>query len=170
MREDIFENLQHEIYDRCQKPTNKFGLGCYYHIIAVVKNAEILAEKYGADKEIVVIAAWLHDIASITDYSLYELHHIHGAEIAYRILKEYGYDDRKISLVQKCIRNHRGSVSSEKTALKNYVLPTPMQSHTLTVCRVFYIQHTFKKVWKFQVDSFRFTGKDDAGREKGAAL
>ena len=118
MREDILENLQHEIYDRCQKQTNKFGMGCYYHIIAVVKNAEILAEKYGANKEIVMIAAWLHDIASITDCSLYELHHIHGAEMAHLILKEYGYDDKKISLVQKCIRNHRGSISSEKTSLE----------------------------------------------------
>ena len=45
MQEDIFENLQHEIYDRCQKQTNRFGMGCYYHIIAVVKNAEILAGK-----------------------------------------------------------------------------------------------------------------------------
>ncbi len=118
MQEDIFENLQHEIYDRCQKQTNRFGMGCYYHIIAVVKNAEILAGKYGADKEIVMIAAWLHDIASITDYSLYELHHIHGAEMAYHILNEYGYDDKKIALVQKCIRNHRGSICSEKMSLE----------------------------------------------------
>ena len=118
MREDILENLQNEIYNRCQKETNKFGMGCYYHIVAVVKNAEILAEKYGADKEIVMIAAWLHDIASITDYSLYELHHIHGAEMAYAILKEYGYDDKKISLVQECIKNHRGSVNLEKNSLE----------------------------------------------------
>ncbi len=72
-----------------------------------------------------MIAAWLHDIASITDYSLYELHHIHGAEMAYLILKEYGYDDKKISLVQKCIRNHRGSVSLEELcvadAISNFV-------------------------------------------------
>ncbi len=118
MREDILEYLQNEIYNRCQKETNKFGMGCYYHIAAVVKNAEILAEKYGADKEIVMIAAWLHDIASITDYSLYELHHIHGAEMAYPILKEFDYDDNKISLVQECIKNHRGSVNLEKNSLE----------------------------------------------------
>ena len=64
MREDILRDLQREIYDRCQKESNKFGIGCYYHIVAVVKNAEILAGKYGADKEVVMIAAWLHDIAS----------------------------------------------------------------------------------------------------------
>lgn len=116
MREDILADLQKEIYNRCQESTNKFGPGCWHHIVAVVKNAEILAERYGADKEIVMIAAWLHDIASITDYSLYELHHIHGAGLAYDILKRYGYEDNKIALVQKCIRNHRGSVVADKSS------------------------------------------------------
>lgn len=116
MRKDILEGLQREIYDRCIKETNKFGMGCYYHIVAVVKNAEILAEQYGADKEIVMIAAWLHDVASITDYSLYERHHIYGAEMADAILKEYGYDNEKIKIVQKCIRNHRGSICCAKSS------------------------------------------------------
>ena len=118
MREDILNGLQKEVYSRCQKETNKFGMGCYYHIAAVVKNAEILSEKYGADREIVMIAAWLHDIASITDYDLYEQHHIHGAEMACCILKEYNYDDKKIALVQECIKNHRGSINLEKNSLE----------------------------------------------------
>ena len=29
MREDILRNLQQEIYDRCQKESNMFGIGCY---------------------------------------------------------------------------------------------------------------------------------------------
>ncbi len=145
MRKDILENLQHEIYDRCQKQTNKFGMGCYYHIIAAVNNAEILAEKYGADKEIVMIAAWLHDIASITDYSLYELHHIHGAEMAYRILREYDYDDQKISLVQKCIRNHRGSVGSEKISLEELcVADADAISHFDSVPSLLYLAYVQK--------------------------
>lgn len=118
MREDILAGLQKEVYNRCLRETNKFGMGCYYHITAVVKNAEILAEKFGADKEIVLIAAWLHDIASVTDYSLYEQHHIYGAEIAYSILKEYKYDEEKISLVQNCIKTHRGSVDCQKNSIE----------------------------------------------------
>ena len=66
MRTDIIEYLQKEVYHRSKQPTNKFGMGCYYHIEAVVKNAEILAEKYGADKETVIIAALLHDIKANT--------------------------------------------------------------------------------------------------------
>ena len=147
MREDILENLQREIYDRCQKPTNQFGMGCYYHITAVVKNAEILAEKYGADKEIVMIAAWLHDIASITDHRLYELHHLHGAEMAYHILKEYGYDDKKISLVQKCIRNHRGSVSSEKISPEELcVADADAISHFDSVPSLLYLAYVQKEM------------------------
>lgn len=37
MRKDILKKLQQDIYDKCQKETNKFGMGCYYHIVAVVK-------------------------------------------------------------------------------------------------------------------------------------
>ena len=118
MRDDIVEKLQHEIHSRCLAETNRFGIGCYYHIVAVVKNAELLARKYGADMEVVIIAAWLHDIASITDYDLYELHHIHGAEMAYSLLKEYGYDDDKICLVQQYIQNHRGSIDAKRSSLE----------------------------------------------------
>ena len=118
MRTDILEYLQNEIYLRCKKTTNKFGMGCYYHIEAVVKNGEILAEKYNADKEIVMIAAWLHDIASITDYTLYEEHHIHGAQMAQELLSKLSYDESKILKVQNCIRNHRGSVYTNKNSIE----------------------------------------------------
>lgn len=145
MREDILKNLQREIYDRCQKETNKFGIGCYYHIVAVVKNAEILADKYGADKEVVMIAAWLHDIASITDYSLYALHHIHGAKMAYNILKEYSYDNKKIQLVQECIKNHRGSVDSEKHSLEELcVADADAISHFDSVPSLLYLAYVQK--------------------------
>ena len=33
-------------------------------------------------------------------------------------LKDYGYDDKKISLVQKCIKNHRGSVNLERNSIE----------------------------------------------------
>ena len=116
MRTDIINYLQKEIRKRCESPNNKFGIGVYYHIEAVVKNAKLLAEKNDADLEIVIIAAWLHDIASITDYSLYEQHHIHGAEMAEEILKTFDYPTEKIEIVKTCIKTHRGSVPSTRTA------------------------------------------------------
>lgn len=114
MRNDIIDYLQKEVRKRCESPANKFGIGIYDHIKAVAKNAELLAEPLGADKEAVIIAAWLHDIASITDYSLYKEHHIHGARMAEEILKSFGYPEGKTKLVCDCIKNHRGSIVNEK--------------------------------------------------------
>ena len=118
MRNDIIKYLKGEVYARCQTPENKFGIGCYYHIESVVKNAQLLAEKYEADQEVVIIAAWLHDIASITNYELYQMHHIHGAKIAYDILTKLKYNNSKILLVQECIKNHRGSMNNNKTSIE----------------------------------------------------
>lgn len=109
MREDIIRYLIEEIYIRCRKEQNRFGIGIYAHIAAVAKNAALLAQKYGADEEIVTIAEWLHDIASITDYALYEEHHVNGARIARFMLEDFGYEEEKILRVQECIRCHRGS-------------------------------------------------------------
>lgn len=120
-------------------------MGCYDHIEAVVKNAEILAAKFGADKEIVMIAAWLHDIASITDYSLYERHHIYGAEMAYSILKEYNYEDDKIVLVQDCIKKHRGSVNFKKDSIEELcVADADAISHFDSVPSLLYLAYVEK--------------------------
>lgn len=118
MRQDIIEYLQSEIKRRCELPSNFFGMGCFYHIEAVVDNAVMLAKQFGADEEIVIIAAWLHDVASITDYNLYEEHHIHGAEMAKEILEKFDYDKEKITQVQSCVLNHRGSISGERLTLE----------------------------------------------------
>lgn len=118
MKGDIMKYLSTEVKKRCEMPDNFFGIGSFYHIEAVVKNSELLADKYNADKEVVMIAAWLHDIASVTDYSLYEQHHIYGAEMANEILQQLGYDMNKIKLVEQCIKNHRGSISNNRTTVE----------------------------------------------------
>lgn len=145
MRNDIIDYLQKEVYSRCKQPTNKFGMGCYYHIEAVAKNAEILAGKYGADKEVVIIAAWLHDIASITDYAMYEEHHKYGADIAKEILNELNYDKEKIALVQKCILNHRGSVKLERNSIEELcVADADAISHFDSVPSLLYLAYVEK--------------------------
>lgn len=140
MRSDIIGFLQNEIRVRCEKETNFFGMGCYYHIRAVAVNAAFLAEKYSADIEVVTIAAWLHDIASITDYSLYDEHHIHGARIAEEILGGFDYD--KIEQVKKCILNHRGSKPNEKRSLEEIcVADADAISHFDSVPSLFYLAY-----------------------------
>lgn len=123
------------------------GMGCYYHIESVAKNAELLAEKYGADKEVVIIAAWLHDIASITDYSMYEEHHVYGATIAKEILNELNYEDEKTELVQKCVFNHRGSVNLEKLSKEELcVVDADAISHFDSVPSLLYLAYVERKM------------------------
>lgn len=145
MRTDILDFLQKEIYERCKQNTNQFGMGCYYHIEAVVRNAALLAEQYGADKEVVMIAAWLHDIASVTDKALYREHHIYGAEMARGILEEFQYEEKKIALVQACIRNHRGSVCNAKSSVEELcVADADAISHFDSVPSLLYMAYVRK--------------------------
>lgn len=118
MREDILRFLQQDVKEKCNSPNNFFDPDIYHHIKAVVKNSVLLAERYGGDVEIVTIAAWLHDYASITDYKFYEEHHIHGAAMADAILQNMNYPADKIALVKKCILNHRGSITSSKNTIE----------------------------------------------------
>ncbi len=145
MRSDIIDFLQNEIRERCEKETNFFGMGCYYHIQAVVKNAAFLAEKYGADVEVVTIAAWLHDIASITDYSLYDDHHIYGAQMSEEILDRFDYD--KIELVKKCVLNHRGSKPNVKRSIEEIcVADADAVSHFDSVPSLLYLAYVKRKL------------------------
>lgn len=57
-----------EVERRCLLPTNAYGKGAFdHHIKIVYLLAKKYATLYGADLEIVSLAALLHDIASITD-------------------------------------------------------------------------------------------------------
>lgn len=145
MREDIIKYLEEEVKNRCESPNNFFGMGCYYHIKAVVKNGVILSHKYGASEEIVVIGCWLHDIASITNYELYEEHHVHGAKIAAELLTEFKYPFEKIKKVQNCILHHRGSHLSTMNTLEEIcVADADAISHFDSLPSLFYLAYEKK--------------------------
>lgn len=147
MRADIINYLKIEIKNRAEKESNKFGIGVLHHIEAVVKNAEILANEYGADKEVCIIAAWLHDIASITEYKLYEEHHIHGAKIADEILTKFNYDLEKKELVKLCILNHRGSINNKRLSEEEQVVAdADAISHFDNIPSLFYLVYKEKNM------------------------
>lgn len=113
----IEEKMYNEVKNRCEQPTNAYGIGAWdHHIKIVYELAKKYASEYGADLEIVAIAAFLHDIASVTDVSFTEEHHIIGADIAEKLLLAECYSTDKIKLIKKCILNHRGSRLADKTS------------------------------------------------------
>ena len=114
--EELIESISNIVEEQSKKDTNVFGYeGWTYHVTTVVKYAKLLAEILGADKEIVEIAALLHDYASVKDSSMYKEHHIHGAIEAEKILKDFNYPEERINRIKECIIQHRGSVPLERT-------------------------------------------------------
>jgi uncharacterized protein len=105
----------------CKKPTSKYGYDPFpFHFVPMVGYAEKLAEELGADREVVAIASWLHDIGSIVFGR--ENHHITGAKIAEDKLRDLGYPSEKIELVKRCILNHRGSQNNERQTLEEKIV------------------------------------------------
>jgi len=147
MERNIIEKIKEDVKRRCESPNNFFGVGSYEHIESVANNAVELATLYKADVEVCEIAGWLHDIASITDYKLYENHHIHGANMAEKILKSYNYPTDKIELVKLCILNHCGSVLKEKTTKEEIcVADADAISHYDTLPSLFYLAFVQRKL------------------------
>ena len=79
------------------------------HIKYVVSEALALADEYDADKEIVELGAFLHDIALIKKLGERKDHHINGEKLAKEILMRHGYVGEKSEQVLACVRNHRSS-------------------------------------------------------------
>lgn len=147
MRMDMLNNIKEDIKRRCVSNDNFFGEGIYEHIESVANHAVELAKIYQADIEVCELAGWLHDIASITDYKLYENHHIHGANMAEEILKSYNYPAEKIELIKLCILNHRGSVLKEKTTKEEIcVADADAISHYDTLPSLFYLVFVQRKL------------------------
>jgi len=121
MKEEIIKKIRKFVEAECKKPGSKYGYEPFtFHFAPVARYAGKLADELGADKEVILIAAWLHDIGSIVHGR--EDHHITGAKIAEKKLKELGYPAEKIELVKKCILNHRGSTKTKRKSLEEQIL------------------------------------------------
>lgn len=114
--EKVINEVYDEVKKRCMMSSNAYGIGAWdHHILLVYKIAVKNYDSYGADRDIVSLAALLHDIASVTNKEFTEEHHIIGASIAEEILSKYALQKDQIELIKKCILNHRGSRLVEKT-------------------------------------------------------
>lgn len=108
--QEIINEIYEEVKRRCSLPSNFYGVGAWdHHIEIVYQIAKNNAKLYGANQDIVSLAALLHDIASVTNKDYTEEHHLIGAEIAEELLQKYNLTQEQITLIKKCILNHRGS-------------------------------------------------------------
>lgn len=121
MNENIVEKIREFVEKECKKPISKYGYAPYRgHFVPMVSYAKNLARELKADVEIVELAAWLHDIGSIINGR--ENHHLTGAKIAEKKLREFNYPEEKIILIKKCILNHRGSINLLKESIEEKII------------------------------------------------
>lgn len=117
----VVQKIKNFVENECKKPSSKYGYEPFsYHFVPVVNYAKKLVDELGGDKEVVLIAAWLHDIGSII-YGR-EDHHITGSNIAEKKLKELNFPVEKIELVKKCIFNHRGSQKNKQKSIEEKII------------------------------------------------
>jgi HD superfamily phosphodiesterase len=118
---DIVLEIKNFVEAECQKPSSHYGYEPFaFHFVPVVRYAEKLVSELGGDREVVVLAAWLHDVGSIM-YGRKD-HHLSGARVAEEKLTELGYPAEKIALVKKCILNHRGSQQNFRETLEEKIV------------------------------------------------
>ena len=108
----IVEKMRQEIMDRSarfeeQTKGTKDEYNIYReHIQHVYKYVVMLSKDKNVDREVLELAALLHDI-SMTDMALdRSRHNEYGAEIAEQLLRENNYPEDKTQLVKRCILNH----------------------------------------------------------------
>ena len=117
----LVEEVKNFVENECKKPSSKYGYEPFTcHFIPMVDYAEKLCDELGGDKELILIAAWLHDIGSIIHGR--KDHHITGSEIAEEFLQQHNYPKDKIELVKKCIFHHRGSQNLERYSIEEKIV------------------------------------------------
>lgn len=139
----IISELYELVETACRSTNNKYGYGIWsHHILDVVKFGKELSRIYGADEEVVEIAALLHDYAGIADSANRENHHIAGAAEAGKLLSGYGFPKERIGMVKKCILNHRSSVGNSKNTPEEIcVASADAIAHINQVASLFYVSY-----------------------------
>ena len=116
------------VKDVCEKDGN---MQWEMHVTPVLINAMKLAEVLKADKEVVEISVYLHDIARISGKP--KDHHIEGAKMAEEILTKLNYPKPLIEKVKYCILNHGSSFKECKTLESKILLSADAMAHLDTV-------------------------------------
>jgi putative nucleotidyltransferase with HDIG domain len=106
------EQMRSLIKDACNRGTGPFDAVFFEkHTCVMAQIADTLAQTFHADREVVALAAYLHDISAIEDYATVSRHHILGGERAREILSALGYPNEKIDAVRRCILFHSAPVA-----------------------------------------------------------
>lgn len=130
---DILKDTEELLNNVCKEDIGRMK----YHVIPVVTYAKELALEFGADIQVVELAAYFHDLTKIMGDK--DNHHITSAEYAKNFLKERNLEDEKIEKIYNCILNHRGSIISERETIEEKIVATAdSMAHIINALPMFY--------------------------------
>ena len=140
----IIKEISNLVLSKCQK--NGFLWFYDVHLLPAAKSAEeILALYPAADRNVVLPAIWLHDIAKISQKNregfegIHPAHHKEGADMAAEIMSDYKVDPKVTKKITNCILRHRNSGNYKAETLEEKVVAA---ADTLSHFRsVFYLIH-----------------------------
>lgn len=121
MNNNIIEKTRELVEGECRKQTSKYGYGPYIeHFVPMVSHCKKLQKKLGGNLEIILLAAWLHDIGSII-YGRKD-HHLTSVKITEDFLTKEKFDKEKTKLILECIKNHRQSTNLTRESLEEKII------------------------------------------------
>ena len=142
----IINDAKKKVFDLAKK--NNFLWFYNLHQRETIKCAEKLFKIYkGANRKIVLISCWLHDIASYHTKNDKEVlkvklnHHIDGARIAGDFLRKYKITKKEINEIKNCIIKHRNSPPyTPKTLEEKIVAVADTLSHFESIFYLIYFK------------------------------
>jgi len=121
----MLEDIRQEVLEACRRPDNVLTPAFYdQHLRLVAEHATALADVLGAEREIVELAAWLHDLSAVLDFSTLPTHAEASAQLAASMLARRGYPGDRIDRVAGAIRRHgaplgAGEGTAEEVCVSN---------------------------------------------------
>lgn len=118
---DQFYTKNKELYESSTDPLKCHGPDHHFRTCKLAIQLAEEMEKDGTkvDYEVLIPAAFLHDIAAYESQIAGENHHEIGSQLARQILKEMNYPKDKIEKILEAISDHRSTTEHKEEPIEN---------------------------------------------------
>lgn len=118
-RPTSLEAIRDLVRSECARDSNPFGPAFFdQHLETVVRYGRALADRLGADAQVVELAGYLHDLAAVRDLATVPTHHLDGARLARELLRAHGWPRAVADPVCRCIESHSAPVTMGQGTLE----------------------------------------------------
>ena len=141
----------------------------FEHIMRVYRNAEFIGKREGADMEILLAAVLLHDLVVYPKGSAKSTKSADdSADMAEKILLEYGWSGERVEKASYCIRTHSSSKKLVPATLEGKVLQDADRLDALGaigISRTFSVGGSEKRPFYNPVEPFSSSGREPDDRQ-----